>query len=300
MKTENGISLRMRHDLIDVRSEYRDRACRRHRILILTFAVSITILLASCSRGALIEKAQAEWDAGNYDSAAELYEQYLKEHPQGDKAQFARFRAATVCHRNLKQFDRAIQHYIHLIEDYPKSPESYQARLRLAECYAAVQKRRESISEYESVLPITPEEKEKRRIRLQIADLYYDMNDLGQAVAEYQKVTVNTPYDELAERAFLRIGGIRLLRDEFEEAVPAYQAVAQNTTDATIRRLANFGVADCYERTFQFDQAIKTLERTEPDPKSPNYIQQRIAAVREQQRQRNLTTPSNLGWPGKK
>lgn len=149
-------------------------------------------------------------------------------------------------------------------------------------------------------MPFTQDEKEKRRIRLNIADLYYDMNDLGQAVAEYDKVTANVQFDELSERAYLRIGGIRLLRDEFEEAIPAYLAVAEKTVDSTIRRVARFGLVDCYERTFQYDLAVKTLEETEPDSKTPDYIRQRIDNIREQQRNRNLNLPSSAGWPGRK
>lgn len=261
---------------------------------ILLFACCL--LAASCSRRALLDQAQASWDGGDYASAANNYEQFLKDNPQSEQAAMARFRVATIYHRNLKQYDRAIQHYIHLIEDHPQSPDVQTARLRLAECYSATGKPREAISEYESLLPLTAEDREKRRIRLNIADLYYEMNDLGQAVAEYQKVTANAGYDELCERAYLRIGGIRFLRDEFEDGIPAYQAVAQNAKDAMIRRVARFGLADCYERTFQYDLAVKTLEETEPDPKSPNYIQQRVATIRDQQRQRNLTTPSNMGW----
>lgn len=253
-------------------------------------------LAVSCSRGALLDQAQASWDGGDYASAANHYEQFLKDNPQSEQAPLARFRVAAIYHRDLKQYDRAIQHYIHLIEDHPQSPDVRTARLRLAECYSATGKPREAISEFESLLPLTAEDREKRRIRLNIADLYYEMSDLGQAVAEYQKVTANAAYDELGERASLRIGGIRFLRDEFEEGIPAYQAVAQNAKDAMIRRVARFGLADCYERTFQYDLAVKTLEETEPDPKSPNYIQQRIATIRDQQRQRNLTTPPNVGW----
>lgn len=261
--------------------------------------VILLLVCSGCSGGALLDKAQAAWDSGNYAKSAEYYEQFLKDNPQNDQAAFARFRVATIYHRDLKQFDRAIQHYLHVIEDFPKSPDVLPARMHLAECYAAMGKRREAISEYENLLPSTQDQKEKRRVRLNIAELYYEMNDLGQAVAEYQKVRADAGYDELSERAYLRIGGIRLLRDEFDEAVPAYQAVAENTKDATIRRVARFGLADCYERTFQYDLAVKTLEGTEPDPKSPNYIQQRIATIREQQRQRNLTAPPTPGWPKK-
>jgi len=262
--------------------------------------LGLWLLAAGCSRGAMLDRAQDAWDSGDYEKSAQYYEEFLRENPQSDKAAHARFLVATICQRDLRQYDRAIQHFIHLIEDFPKSPDAYEARLRLSECYAAVGKNREAISEYESVLLFARDEKERRRIRLNIADLYYDMNDLGQAVAEYVKVTAKAPYDELAERAWLRIGGIRLLRDEFDEAIPAYQTVADKTADPTIRRVARFGLADCYERTFQYDQAVSTLEGTEPDPRSPDYIRQRIDSIREQQRNRNLNLPSSAGWPGRK
>lgn len=276
---------------------YQYRAHSHGLLIVLCFWLLIT---AGCSRMAMLDRAQAAWDSGDYEKSAQYYEEFLRENPQDKKAAFARFQAATICQRDLKQYDRAIQHFIHLIEDFPKSPDAYEARVRLSECYAAAGKSREAISEYERVMPFTQNEKEKRRIRLNIADLYYDMNDLGQAVAEYDKVTANAPFDELSERAYLRIGGIRLLRDEFEEAIPAYLAVAEKTSDSTIRRVARFGLVDCYERTFQYDLAVKTLEETEPDSRTPDYIRQRIDNIREQQRNRNLNLPSSAGWPGRK
>src|SRR6202008_966648 len=112
----------------------------------------------------------------------------------------------------------------------------------------------------------------------------------GQALAEYQKVVTGANYDNLTERAYLRIGGIRLLRDEYEDAIPAYQTVASNTKDPMVRRAARFSVADCYMRTLKYDQAIRILSQTEPDPKQPTYVQKRIASIREQRRQRSITT----------
>jgi len=262
-------------------------------------AFCLLITLSSCSRRALIEQAQAAWDRGDYPAAAQAYEEYLKQTPQGDKAAFARLRAATVCRRDLKQYDRAIQHYLHFIEDFPKSPEMYQARLSLAECYSATKKFREAISEYESALPAAPDNKEKRRVRLEIANLYYELKDLGQALAEYQKVTKDAAYDELYERAFLQIGGTHLLRDEFDEAIPAYRTVAENTQDPALRRMARFRLTDCYERTFQYDLAVQTLQETEPDPAAPKYIPQRIAAIQEQARQRNAAPPATMTWKKK-
>ncbi|MGH9799155.1 MAG: tetratricopeptide repeat protein [Blastocatellia bacterium] len=257
------------------------------------------IFQAGCSSKAQLERAQSAWDSGDYAAAADLYEEFLKLNPQSDKIAVARLQAATVCRRDLKQYDRAIPHYLHFIEDFPKAPELYQARLSLAECYVATQKSREAIGEYESALPAATDSKEKRRVRLMIADQYYDLKDLGQAMAEYQKVVKDAAYDELCEKAYLQIGGIYLLRDEFEEAVPSYQVVVRNTQDPPLRRTVRIRLADCYERTFEYDLAIQTLKETEPDPASPNYITQRIAAIQEQQRQRNLTPQATLNWKKK-
>ena len=114
---------------------------------------------------------------------------------------------------------------------------------------------------------------------------------MGQSLAEYQKVIANASYDELTERAQIRIAGIHLLRNEFDDAIAAYQNVAQQTRDATLRRMARYGLADCYQRTYKYDAAVKILEGTEPDPQTPNYLQQRVAAIRDLERQRTLAAP---------
>ncbi len=275
---------------------------RRNNLKLPLTALLLTLVACglSCSRGALLDSAQAAWDKADYGVAADYYERFLKENPQSDKAEFVRLRVATICQRDLKQYDRAIQHYIHFIEEFPGSDDIVQARTQLGACYGLSNRRREAIAEYEGVLPKISDENERRRLRLNIANMYIDLNDSGQALAEYQKVVANAAYDDLAEHAYLRIGGIRLLRDEYEDAIPVYEKVAANTKDDMVRRSARFGMADCYERTLQFDRAVQTLEQTEPDPKAPGYIQQRIASIRELQRQRNLSSPSKMGWQVKK
>lgn len=260
------------------------------------FACLLLLVAAGCRKrgAALLEQAQLAWDNNDYATAAARYEDFLRDNPRDPQAAQARFKAANLYLYNLqpKQYELAIQHYIHLIEDFPKSPELPQARQRLAESYAAAKKPREAIMEYENLLLTAPDFADKRRTRLNVADLYYDLNELGQSLAEFQKVITNAPYDELTERAQMRVGGIHLIRDEFEEAIAAYQIVAQHTRDAGLRRLARYGLVDCYERTYKYNEAVKVLEGTEPDPKNPDYIKQRIASIRELERQRNLTVPA--------
>ncbi len=257
------------------------------------------LLAGGCSRTGLAEQAQIAWDNGDYEGAAALCEQFLKETPQSDKAAEIRLRVATICARDLRQYDRAIGHLIRFIEDHPTSPDLPQVRLRLAECYTAIARSDEAISEYETLLPQIGDENERRRLRLAVAELYYEKNDLRQAVVEYQKVVSNRVDDTLGVQAHLRIGQIRYLRDEFDEALPAYQAVIDHASDPELKRLAMLGKVDCLERVLQFDQAVAVLEGMAPDPKAPDSLTRRIAEIRERQRQRNMAAPASVNWSGK-
>lgn len=266
----------------------------RVRVLWVVFMVCLALFTPACrKRGtALLEQAQTAWDNNSFEIAAARYEDYLKEDIRSAQAETARFKLANLYLFNLKKYDLAIQHYIHLLEDFPKFNDNLLARERLAESYRGAKDNRAAIQELENLLIAKPDYVEKRRIRLLIADLYFDLNEFGQALAEYDKVTTDSAFDELAQRAYLRQAGIHIIRDEFDGALQAYQRVAGQTGDSAIRRTARYGMADCYERTFKFDEAVKVLQETEADPKTPDYVAQRIAAVREQQRQRQIAAPN--------
>ena len=267
-------------------------------VLPIAFTIAVVIGLSGtgCAvRSGPLEKAQLAWDQGDYVQAANIYEQFIKdswsESSRDQAVVSVRFRLANVYFYNLKQYDRAIQHYIAIVEDAPGSKEVNDSRRRIAECYVALGKLKEAISEYEELANREREGINSRRTRLSIADLYYDLNDLGQALAEYEKVVASSGYDDLAERAWLRIAGIHFLRDEFGDALIAYQTIAEKTPVAETRRQARFGMADCLERTFEYDLAVKVLEQTEMDTKTRDYITKRVTAIRQHQRERDFSNP---------
>lgn len=257
----------------------------------LSLCLALVLSLAGCrSRDSLLTQAQAAWDRSDFQAAVTKYEEYLKNAPSPEQAANVHFEAARVYYLNLKQYDRAAEHYIRLIEDFPQFPKREQAYHQLAECFELMKKPREAISEYESLLIAFPETSDRRKVRLAIADLYNDY-DQSQALVEYQKVVKDAPYDELSEKAYLRIGGVRYVRESFEEAIPAYQAVADSTKDAVIRRQARERLADCYEGMVNYDKACEILEKTEPDPKDPEYLHKKIEGIRSRQRTRRLIQP---------
>lgn len=242
----------------------------------------------ACRNRALLDQARQAVETGDHQAAVSYYEEFLKAHPNHDQTGNAHFEAGNIYLFNLKQYDKAVAHYIQLIEGSPRSPHLFQARQRLAKSYVSLDRRREAINEYENLLTAFPDQVDQRRIRLEIADLYFEQNDLRQARTEYQKVISPDKYDSLTERAYLQIGGICVLLENIEDAIPVYQTVVRQTPDQEIRHRAALLLADCYQRTLQFEEAVKTLEQTEPDPKAPDEIKRRIAAVRELQKQRGL------------
>ncbi len=267
------------------------KICRRvvppvNRLLLFAFC----LLLFSCRSRALFDQAQQAFDNRDYTSAISLYEEFLKKNPNQEQAAFAHFQLGNIYLLRLrdKQPDKAVTHYVQVIESSPRSPYLLPARQRLAKGYAALGKRREAITEYENLLKYFPETPDRRRVRLDIADLYFDQNDLSQARVEYQKVTRDAEFDSMAERAYLQIGSVCVLLNDLEDAIPAYQTVVAKSADPENRRRARLLLADCYQRTLQFEEAIKTLEQTDPDPKNPDDLKRRIAAIHDLQKQRGL------------
>lgn len=267
------------------------------------FLLGVGLLLGGgCARRALLEQAQQAWDADDFAAAVTHYETFLRENPESEQAAEIRFRAATICARDLHEYDRAIAHFIRLLEDHPDSPDLLKARLRLAECYTAVEKRNEAISEYENLLPLLSDLREKRRLRLQIADLYYDKNDLRQAVVEYQKVASGEQWDDLQVQAALRLAQVAYLRDDLEAAMMSFGQVLDRSQDPAIKRIAQLGMVDCFERVLRFDEALALLQAIDADPavgtREKEQLQRRMAEMRERQRQR-LTAPENpetMSW----
>jgi tetratricopeptide (TPR) repeat protein len=251
----------------------------------LLFSFLLVLQFACRSRDAILTQAQASWDNKDYAAATLSYEEFLKDSQPSDQTAEIHFKAANIYYLNLKQYDHAAEHYIRLIEDYPKFLSIEPCYQRLAECYAETKKIREAISEYEKLLIAFPDTENKRKIRMAIADLYYE-NDKSQALVEYQKIVKDVAYDALAEKAYLKIGGVRILRNEFEPAQSAFQIVIENTTDPMIRRQSRDRMADCLENTSKHEEAIQILEQTEADPKDPNYLKTRIAGIRERQKAR--------------
>ncbi|HEY7547259.1 MAG TPA: tetratricopeptide repeat protein [Blastocatellia bacterium] len=245
--------------------------------------LAITIAAIALGRGEHEElrRALEAWDAGDYEAAAEEYEEFLRSEPSGAQSLDARFQLANIYYLNLSRYDQAIAHYKEFLSQDASHPMALLARERMAEVLAETGRSYEAVAEFENLNP--QDHAERRRIRLRIADLYFDQRNYSQALTEYEKVTAGE-YDEMSERAYLREAAIyHIAREQYQQALPIYQRLASQTADAETRRRAVYGMADCYASLFRFDEAIETLRQI-ADASEQSYVAKRIAEL-EQKRQ---------------
>ena len=249
------------------------------------FCLMLAILAGACHRDAerpLIRAVEA-WDSGDYQRAAEEYERYLYQRPDGEKASEARFQLANIYYFKLRRFDQARSLYATFLEQNPSHPDTPLARERLAEVLGEMGRSYEAIAEYENLNP--QNEDERRRIRLRIADLYFAQRNYSQALTEYEKVVEKVPYDEMSEQAYLREASIyHLERSQYQQAVPIYHKLASESSEAKVRLRATYGLADCYAGLYQFDEAIKTLRSIKEEPEQTDVVR-RVAELEQQKRE---------------
>lgn len=248
----------------------------------LLFFASLAVA-AGCRRGAehALEHAKEAWDSGDYRAAAEQYEAYLERNPSGEKSLQARFQLANVYYLNLHRFDQARAHYSEFLKEDPANPEAHIARERLAEVLAELGRSYDAIAEYENLAP--RDATERRRVRLRIADLYFDQKNYSQALAEYERVIEGADYDELSERAYMREASIYNARSQYELSLGAYQKLALLSNNAEAQLRATYGMADCYEGLYKFDEAIKALREIK-DEREREHVARRTAELEQQKR----------------
>jgi tetratricopeptide (TPR) repeat protein len=229
-----------------------------------------------------LEHAREAWDSGDYRVAAEEYESYLERNPAGEKSLQARFQLANIYYLNLHRLDQAHAHYDEFLKEDPSNPEAHVARERLAEVLGELGRSYDAIAEYESLNP--RDATERRRIRLRIADLYFDQKNYSQALNEYEKVIEGAGYDELSEQAYMREASIYNARGQYQLSLGVYQKLASLSNNEEAQLRATYGLADCYEGLFKFDEAIKTLREIK-DETEREHVAQRIARLEQQKRE---------------
>jgi tetratricopeptide (TPR) repeat protein len=243
-------------------------------------ALLIMVFLLSCNSSSqkLLEEAESNWRKGRNLEALQGNEALYQREPKGKFAARALLNAADIHYLNLRQLKPAIQFYDKLVDEFPASPEAVEAHRHLAEIYAnELNDRDQAIVQYDALLK-DPNLKDRGEIQFRRADAFFKKEDYDRALRELRALEEATGDDRLADQVSLKIGSIYQIQKEFDKAVEPFAKVVPSRYPEC-RRRAILSLAEVYETLFDFDNAIKTIQKLDRTPENEQLVAGEVARL---------------------
>lgn len=263
----------------------------RHPALLAMLACLAFLPACRPSTADVMESAEASWRKGDYEKAIMLNRAVLARDPKGKNGAQALLNIGNIYYRNLRQIRSAISTYSHVAQEFPGSPQEYQARRCLAEIYAdELKDATRAIAEYDRLLAM-PQLADAAEIRFRRADLYFKNEEFDRALRELLHIRDQGVSGRLADQVLLKIGAVYLAQKRFEEALGPFQEVARSPYPES-RRQAILGMTDAYEGLYDFDKAIAAIRGLDPSPENEQRIAREVARL--EKRRRELESPAEI------
>ncbi len=263
-----------------------------------THAVSVILaafLLGGCNadQKQLFGRAEARWREGNYDDALRLFTLLYEREPQGEYAGQALLHIGNIYYLNLRRMRDAIQSYEKLIEELPGRREEPIARVQLAKIFEnEIGDLSAAIVQYDRLLEIKNLDDRAEVLYLR-ANAYFKKEEFTRALRELRQLEESGVSGHLAHQVALKIGAIYQIQRKYDDALPYFRKVAEAPCPEC-RRQAILDLAETYEALYDFNQAIETIRRLDPDPQNEALIDREVQRL-EQLRKKADSGPV-LSW----
>jgi tetratricopeptide (TPR) repeat protein len=198
-----------------------------------------------------------------WDQAIRVYEEFIQTR-NGDSKRLRAIRNLARAYMANRQYKPALAKFQHLIEDYPRSPETYSSLVLMAQCLDAVGQTDKAIDTLTTVIDdheaITPDSGEYRLALIELGRLYHRKGEKDPAL--YARAI------ELLTEAVQRYGDTEdgprlrfLLADAFRRSVPALdQQMASTQSQAALLSLQDERKDRLQQAQVLYNQAINGLE----------------------------------------
>lgn len=156
-----------------------------------------------------------------------------------------------------QRFDMSRKYLQSLLDDYPDSEKSDEARYLLGMTFKLEKKYDDALNEFKKILA---NEKNKMIIEasLAVADILSELSKLDEAVEIYQRIV--TKYPTAAKEAYVKLGDLYRNSSSFNKAVEAYQKALSLTSEDS-GNISNsqiqFSLAEAIEGAQDFNKAIE-------------------------------------------
>lgn len=212
------------------------------------------------------------------DNAVKIYRDLLK---TGFK-QKAQLSIANT-YFNLGEYDQAIYEYSTLIDSFPESPESKEAKYRIGLTYEILKKPSEARKLFSEIINEYPDDSRFWDIKLKIAKTFWDEG----LTEPYRKALMEIEISgtkETSREAALILGMLYFEKPDYKTAKTFYLKAADKYDDNDSKARALMGAAKCAEKLSQPPEAVNLYEQVIALSPTPSLEQE----AKEQLKKLNL------------
>lgn len=224
------------------------------------FAGLLVIGLAAAVHAETAEETQIGlangcFQRGYYDMAAEAYEEYLAEFPEGAHVNDALLRLGE-CQYAENNLEKALDSFNKLLERGVQGTERQRALLRKGELLYRLGRLEEALPLL-TELAVPGSGAEVRAGALYYKGLaHYSAGDMTAAEEAFSTLINDLPNDALVPYARYRLGFVYLGKGQDEKAAVAFTEVADSQADDALRMDSRFRAAETYDKLGWYDAAV--------------------------------------------
>ncbi len=212
--------------------------------------------------------AESDYLGSEYKNALKHYLDIVKQtaHPRREESMYG----IGWSHYRLNDFLKAIDAFERLILSYPSGKFSFDARLRLGDCYFQQKDYKKAAGAYRAVIRLFAKNEGADYALYQLGQTYYRSGDHEQAADQFAALLKAYPISNLADDAQFALGWIKFQRKDYLGAIRDFQkAIATYPASDLIPR-ATYSIGDAYYNLRQYSPAEKAYrEVLQKFPKSP-------------------------------
>lgn len=210
---------------------------------------------------ALFERAQFDMEQGNFTSAVEGLSQLIREEPASPYIASAYMRRA-LSNFNLKQYDRTINDYASVIDQFPSRPEAQEALPPLQEALSLAGRADEFSSFLGKIKKANPASGNIENLEYDAAKNFYFNQQYAKAVTSFRNYISSYPTTARLSEANYYLAESHYRLREFDKALPVYLDLQKDLTFPSASRVAA-RVAEIYFSQRRYDEAVTSFHRLE-------------------------------------
>jgi tetratricopeptide (TPR) repeat protein len=224
------------------------------------------------------EATRAE-GADDYEGAARRLREIVIADPGSPFAARAQFELAQIHLLRTRDVTAAHAELVKVLDDHPDSPIAVPAHRLLARLYEReLQDPQRAVPHYLAVLEHEVEVDVERETLMSLGECYYRLERLEEARAAYEKA-VALPYDGATDAAYFRLATLARLSGDSDSGLRWLEELSGRTTDTARRYTALLGQVEALmslERYSDAQERLREAERLSPGAPENADLQARL------------------------